>query len=235
MSRFAKYKWSFVAVAILLLLAVFRSQFASKKTDLNRQPAIHHILSPDFASIPAPVPAQDAASNPDFQMHQLEPEREAEPYLQELEDQSQQRIALTPDGGEFVTDQTEAYNLDSDLSEPEASEIVLSPMEEVEVSLPLPEPKRAVTEPVSPKPLSELQKSNLSATESNTTAQLNHTLHSSNVNSGRADLPRGVLVKVVNHIEYGKSLARRGATFGARQEFVAALKLVAQSKRPDAS
>ena len=37
------------------------------------------------------------------------------------------------------------------------------------------------------------------------------------------------MVKVVNHIEYGKSLARRGAVYGAKQEFLSALKLVAQS------
>ncbi len=43
------------------------------------------------------------------------------------------------------------------------------------------------------------------------------------------NLARGVQFKVVDHIEYGKSLARRGATFGAQQEFLAALRLVAQT------
>lgn len=33
----------------------------------------------------------------------------------------------------------------------------------------------------------------------------------------------------VNHIEYGKSLARRGAAFAARQEFYSALRLIAQT------
>ncbi len=33
----------------------------------------------------------------------------------------------------------------------------------------------------------------------------------------------------MNHIEYGKSLARRGAAFAAREEFFSALRLVAQS------
>lgn len=45
----------------------------------------------------------------------------------------------------------------------------------------------------------------------------------------RVELPRGVQIKVVHHIEYGKSLARRGAIFGARNEFQAALRLVARS------
>ncbi len=38
-----------------------------------------------------------------------------------------------------------------------------------------------------------------------------------------------VAQKAANHIEYGKSLARRGATFAARQEFYNALQLVAQA------
>lgn len=42
-------------------------------------------------------------------------------------------------------------------------------------------------------------------------------------------LPDGVQIKVVQHIEYGKSLARRGATFGAQKEFQSALRLVAQA------
>ena len=42
-------------------------------------------------------------------------------------------------------------------------------------------------------------------------------------------LPEGVQIKVVQHIEYGKSLARRGATFGAQKEFQNALRLVAQA------
>lgn len=35
--------------------------------------------------------------------------------------------------------------------------------------------------------------------------------------------------RCVNHIEYGKSLARRGAAFAAREEFFSALRLIAQS------
>jgi tetratricopeptide (TPR) repeat protein len=42
-------------------------------------------------------------------------------------------------------------------------------------------------------------------------------------------LPQAVQINVEEHLEYGKSLARRGAVYGARQEFLAALRLVAQS------
>lgn len=47
--------------------------------------------------------------------------------------------------------------------------------------------------------------------------------------TGPVRLPDGVQIKVIQHIEYGKSLARRGATFGAQKEFQSALRLVAQA------
>ncbi len=42
-------------------------------------------------------------------------------------------------------------------------------------------------------------------------------------------VPEGVQIKVVQHIEYGKSLARRGAMHGAKKEFENALRLIAQA------
>ena len=42
-------------------------------------------------------------------------------------------------------------------------------------------------------------------------------------------LPEGVLTKAIQHIEYGKALARRGAVFGAKNEFHNALRLIAQA------
>jgi Flp pilus assembly protein TadD len=45
----------------------------------------------------------------------------------------------------------------------------------------------------------------------------------------RVSLTDTVAQQAAHHIEYGKSLSRRGASFGARQEFFAALGVVAQS------
>ncbi len=42
-------------------------------------------------------------------------------------------------------------------------------------------------------------------------------------------IPEGVQTRAAHHIEYGKSLARRGAFYAARQEFYSALRLVAES------
>ena len=42
-------------------------------------------------------------------------------------------------------------------------------------------------------------------------------------------LSKGVQSKAIRHIEYGKSLARRGAVYGARKEFYSALRLIAQA------
>jgi tetratricopeptide (TPR) repeat protein len=42
-------------------------------------------------------------------------------------------------------------------------------------------------------------------------------------------LPDAVAQQAVHHIEYGKSLSRRGASFAARQEFYAALRVIAES------
>jgi tetratricopeptide (TPR) repeat protein len=57
----------------------------------------------------------------------------------------------------------------------------------------------------------------------------------SSIEYGREDiapqagaLPDGIAQKAVHHIEYGKSLSRRGATFGARQEFFGALSVIAR-------
>ena len=41
-------------------------------------------------------------------------------------------------------------------------------------------------------------------------------------------LSEGVIQEAVHHIEYGKSLSRRGATYGARQEFFGALAAIAR-------
>lgn len=41
-------------------------------------------------------------------------------------------------------------------------------------------------------------------------------------------LPEGVAQEAVHHIEYGKSLSRRGASFGARQKYFAALGVIAR-------
>ena len=43
------------------------------------------------------------------------------------------------------------------------------------------------------------------------------------------ELPSGVKVKAVQQIEYGKSLARRGAAFGAKNSFHDAMRLIAQA------
>ena len=43
------------------------------------------------------------------------------------------------------------------------------------------------------------------------------------------DLPEGVNMKAVQQIEYGKSLARRGAAFGAKNSFHNAMRLIAQA------
>ena len=45
----------------------------------------------------------------------------------------------------------------------------------------------------------------------------------------RHNVPQAVEVRAVHHVEYGKSLARRGALYAARQEFYGALRIVAQS------
>ena len=47
--------------------------------------------------------------------------------------------------------------------------------------------------------------------------------------SNQYNVPRAVEVRAVHHVEYGKSLARRGALFAARQEFYGALRIIAQS------
>lgn len=75
--------------------------------------------------------------------------------------------------------------------------------------------------------------------EHNSTTKLPHIDDHQPVNNGAdhagynpsqpLQLPQGVMMKIVRHIEYGKSLARRGAVFGAKNEFHNALRLVAQS------
>ena len=47
--------------------------------------------------------------------------------------------------------------------------------------------------------------------------------------SAPVQLPEGVQNKAIQHIEYGKALARRGAVFGAKNEFHNALRLIAQA------
>ena len=47
--------------------------------------------------------------------------------------------------------------------------------------------------------------------------------------SRKYDVPRAVEVRAIHHVEYGKSLARRGALYAARQEFYGALRIIAQS------
>ena len=57
-------------------------------------------------------------------------------------------------------------------------------------------------------------------------SQMNHVRKK--VTSSNRTLPEGVAQEAVHHIEYGKSLSRRGASFGARQKFFAALGVIAR-------
>ena len=90
------------------------------------------------------------------------------------------------------------------------------------------------SEPVPSSPTSFEQNSS-SVLDGEPTAQVSHPEPDlSQINYVRNDvapsngaLPEGVAQKAVHHIEYGKSLSRRGASFGARHKFFAALGVIA--------
>ena len=228
MAWFGKYKWSFIAVAVLLLLALHRTQM-SRDQDQGiefQRPTSHERVEPQYAAIPK----RDAAQ----EVHSIQSQPQT-PYQDGIE-----RFAMANDGGDF-----QALELDDSPTNNEefAGETSL----ESELQLGDPTPELVSSDETLFQPAAELRTVNTETTnpvlqhiENPSAARSKPALtvesvrdfepaFATNPPTGPVNLPRGVLVKVVNHIEYGKSLARRGAAFGARQEFIAALKLVAQS------
>ena len=103
MFRSGKYKWSLVAVAILLLLAVYRNQVTKSQNSLNdREPVIHENIGPQFAEIPQPVNADNVLGSEFGHMDQVA-QRET---IDEIQADEIERFALSDDGGDFKSSQS---------------------------------------------------------------------------------------------------------------------------------
>ena len=246
MFRSGKYKWSIVAVAILLLLAFYRNQVTEKNKVLNNhEPVIHENIGPHVAEIPQPIRsiADHFGSSNQIVQHETIQQDTVEEIQPHKADEIE-RFALSDDGGDFESSQFQS-------SQPEP------PAANVDLDMPMfAEPAKVVADDNDSEineAYASTEASQFSAVEteeqfvpSNPVLQsMQHNGQQLNVAvesvpdfepafarsqaNGPIQLSRGVLVKVVNHIEYGKSLARRGAVYGAKQEFLSALKLVAQS------
>lgn len=246
MSGFKRIKWSVIAVAILLLLALHRSQVNKQQaSEVKRQPpAVHELSEPGFSALPGSAVADIKRADPvqDFS-------EELSAQAEELSAQTGEikRFSIATDGGDFqpnrANDQPvcdpvlEAENVEPDAnrfasatSSPTLDQSTVDTFSVIKSSEPEMVASR-VSETANPV-LRNLQQND--GFIQNPTVEVQSVpdfepMFATTPRNAKINLPRGVLVKVVNHIEYGKSLARRGAVFGARQEFLAALKLVAQS------
>ena len=259
MSWLGKYKWAFIVVSVLILLALHRNHMSQKQMsdETSQRPPIHEVAEKGFAAIPERVSeAFQAGIAPERITGELEAGIESAKELVVDSVDEIERYSMAADGGDFNASQfkpksnatlqtddndqfkteqlaTDAGSLLEDTATA-AQEYLAQGSADSTIEL---NPEELVT--TNPA-LQNIQQGIMEAGESQDAVADSFAASVESVpdfepafamapQRRAVNIPHGVVVKAVNHIEYGKSLARRGAAFGAKQEFISALKLVAQT------